>query len=400
VQYPVIVIELLLAVVVQAGSILDWKAGDMVDYQTDAVRRYRSGSNWWWAIAKPGAWIIIGVFCLSAMAAPVEPEPNPSVRAKLPEHITPQAQEAVDAGLAYLARTQGRDGAWRSNGRRGNYPVAMTSLAGLALLMNGNTTTQGPYASSVDRAARFLLGSVNDNGLIVRLGEHTSRSMHGHGFAMLFLGELYGMTEDLDRQKKIHRALSSAIDLTSRSQSRLGGWYYTPGSTNDEGSVTITQVQGLRACRNAGLAVSKEVIDQAMNYLALSVNSDGGIKYRAGRPGASRSPITAAAVCCWFNAGDYDNPMARRALKFARQEITVEKHQGHYYYAHLYLAQALYLSGPGDWAAYFPKMRDHLIRLQDSEGAWMGDYVGKVYGTAIALVILQLPYNQLPIMQR
>lgn len=319
----------------------------------------------------------------------------------LPEHITPEAQQAIDAGLAYLVRTQARDGAWRNRGAYGRYPVAMTSLAGLALLMNGNTTTQGPHAPAVDRAARFLVDSSTGMGLITNLEESEGRPMHGHGFAMLFLAELYGMTEDRDRQRQIHDVLTSAIDLTGRSQSYLGGWYYTPDSGEDEGSVTVTQVQGLRACRNAGLAVPKEVIDQAMNYLRLSARSDGGIAYRARMQGASRPPITAAAVCCWFNAGDYDNPLARRALRFARQHVTVRNPRGgHYFYAHLYLAQALYLSGPEEWDDYFPKMRDHLIRLQNDDGSWRGDYVGNVYGTAIALIILQLPYNQLPIMQR
>ena len=40
-----------------------------------------------------------------------------------------------------------------------------------------------------------------------------------------------------------------------------------------------------------------------------------------------------------------------------------------------------------------------LLAEQLSEGSWQGDGVGDVYGTAIALIILQSPYNQLPIMQ-
>ena len=46
-----------------------------------------------------------------------------------------------------------------------------------------------------------------------------------------------------------------AIVLISRSQSRDGGWLYTPDDAGDEGSVTITQVQALRACRDAGISV-------------------------------------------------------------------------------------------------------------------------------------------------
>ena len=88
--------------------------------------------------------------------------------------------------------------------------------------------------------------------------------MYGHGFSMLYLSQLLGMSEDAERDLQIKRMLNRGIDLTARAQSRLGGWIYQPTSGGDEGSVTITQVQALRSCRNAGLAVSKDVIDDAM----------------------------------------------------------------------------------------------------------------------------------------
>jgi MoxR-like ATPase len=225
----------------------------------------------------------------------------------LPPHVTPKTADAIDRGLAFLARTQGRDGAWRNRTGYGGYPVAMSALAGLALLAGGNTTTQGPYAPNVDRVTDFLLGCRTPSGLIARMDEAEGRPMYGHGFATLFLAQVYGMTEDADRQARIREVLQRAVELTGRSQSPLGGWIYMPDGGGDEGSVTITQLQALRACRNAGIAVPKEVIDRALKYLELSFRSDGGIAYRARQSGPSRPPITAAAVCCWFNCGDYDN---------------------------------------------------------------------------------------------
>lgn len=320
---------------------------------------------------------------------------------RLPQHITPKTETAIERGMQYLARAQARDGSWRNDGHYGRYPVAMSALAGMALLMGGNTPTQGKYAPQVDRTVKYLLGSATNSGLIAR-GAADARPMYGHGFTMLFLGQLYGMEEDVRRARRIKDVLDMGIQLTSRSQSRLGGWIYTPFSGGDEGSVTITQVQALRSCRNAGLAVPKEVIDAAMNYLILSLNPDGGIAYRAGQKGPSRAPITAAAVCCWFNAGQYDHPAAKRALEYAKRHIRTNAvgRQGHYFYAHLYLAQALYLAGKEEWDDYFPKMRDQLLAVQREDGSWSASHVGPTYDTAIALIILQLPYNQLPIMQR
>ena len=38
--------------------------------------------------------------------------------------------------------------------------------------------------------------------------------------------------------------------------------------------------------------------------------------------------------------------------------------------------------------------------MQQPDGSWMGDGIGQVYGTAIATIILQLPYKYLPVFQR
>ena len=65
-----------------------------------------------------------------------------------------------------------------------------------------------------------------------------------------------------------------------------------------------------------------------------------------------------------------------------------------------YMAQGLYQRGGEDWKGYYPKIRDRLIATQSTDGSWMGDMVGTTYGTAMALVALQLPYAYLPICQR
>lgn len=322
----------------------------------------------------------------------------------LPDKITPVTQQAIDRGLAYLARTQSRDGAWRHGGQWGEFPVAMTALAGLALLANGNTATQGKYAPNVSRAATFILNSARPDGLIARLDEE-ARPMYGHGFSMLFLAQLYGMEDDPDKQERIAGVLRRAVRLTARSQSAEGGWIYTPDSHGDEGSVTITQLQALRACRNAGIAVPKRAIDEALKYLEKSSLPDGGITYRADGRGGPRPPITAAAVACWYNAGEYESPLALKSLEYIKKNIGLGGNRGggvwgHYYYAHLYMSQVMWLTGPEDWEWYFPPMRDWLLDVQENDGSWEGDNAGRTYGTAVALFILQIPYGYLPILQR
>ena len=78
--------------------------------------------------------------------------------------------------------------------------------------------------------------------------------MHGHGFALMFLASVYGMITKESLRQQVGDAIRKAVTLTSQGQSGAGGWTYIPG-TGDEGSVTVTQVQALRAAHNAGFLV-------------------------------------------------------------------------------------------------------------------------------------------------
>ena len=316
-----------------------------------------------------------------------------------PPGVNARIDACVRRGAEYLVRTQNRDGSWRANGSSNGYPIAMTSLAGFALMATGSTPMRGPYAHNIRKAADFLMRHSLKSGLISILQEE-ERPMYGHGFAMLFLGEVYGMEVDLQMQRRLRRVLDKAIRLTAKSQSSYGGWNYAPGDNYDEGSVTVTQVQGLRACRNAGINVPKKVIKNAVKYIADSANADGGIRYGARFRGSSRPAITAAACAVLYNAGKYDDKMAKKAMEYAKSHISPTRSGGFHFYAQLYFAEALYQEGGKDWKSYYKEISAFMIKQQSSKGSWQGDGVGRTYGTAIAIVILSLPYARLPILQR
>ncbi len=332
----------------------------------------------------------------SASGQPVSPRP-PGMRA--------ETERAIQRGLAYLASTQRSDGSWRTHGGQGNYPVAMTSMAGIALLAGGNTPSEGPYAANVRRAVNYIVRAADRNsGLIARRGEE-QRPMYAHGFSMLFLAEVYGMETDPRLQERIRQILNRAVKLTSESQSTYGGWYYTPDSSNDEGSVTITQVQGLRACRNAGILVPAETIEQSTEYIEKSANDDGGIRYTARRGGNSLPAITAQAVASLNNAGEYEHPVGQRSMEYIRNLMrdadNTRVFRGHYSYSIFYASQAMYLSAnEDDWAWFYPMLQNDLLDTQQDNGSWEGDFVGPTYGTATAVTALALPYGYVPIFQR
>ena len=319
-----------------------------------------------------------------------------------PRGINKEIEEAIKRGLEYLARNQAQDGSWRSGGGQGGYPAAMSGLAGMALVASGSTPTRGKYYWSVRRAVEFLLKNADVNTGVISVPQEEGRSMYGHGFSTLFLASVYGMEEDAHIQERLHDVLTRAVRLIAQAQSGAGGWLYTPDSGGDEGSVTVTQVQALRACRMAGIVVDKKTIDRAVDYIKKCQNSDGGIAYSAASRGESRPAISAAGIAVLYNAGFYDDqPFVDKALKYVMKHVSpTADNTGHHYYTQLYFAQALFQRGGKDWDDYLAKFAPWLLRQQRKDGSWDGDGVGPVYGTAIALIIMQLPYALVPIYQR
>ena len=320
---------------------------------------------------------------------------------RLPKHITKESVAAVKKGLDYLAKTQAADGSWHGLPDGDHYPVAMAGLAGMAFLSNGSTSTRGAYADQVRRTTSYLVSQAQATGLIAE-GEEQGHPMYGHGFGMMFLASAYGMETRPEVRKKMEGIIKKAIQLTATGQSNLGGWTYYPGG-GDEGSVTVTQMQGLRAAHNAGFTIPKGTIENAIRYLELCKTPDGGICYSYGSGGDTRLPITAAAVCCLYSAGEYESPLADSCMNYVMEKFKSSQNEfssGHYFYLHLYASLAFYQAGDQFWDPYFPKARDNLVKQQQGDGSWNGDGVGTVFGTSLACILLQIPYKYLPIYQR
>lgn len=320
----------------------------------------------------------------------------------LPKHLTPETLRSIERGTDYLANSQHDDGSWIVGGGQA-YPVAMTGLAGTAFLAHGDSPTRGRYSRNLQASIEYLVRCATPSGLLTGPGQDNGMPMHGHGFALMFLASVYGMITKESLRRQVRDAVRKGVTLTSQGQSIHGGWTYTPGS-GDEGSVTVTQVQALRAAHNAGFLVPRAVIEEAGNYLEKCRTPEGGIAYSLGSGGGPRLPISAAAVATLYNAGQFDSPIATDCLKYVWDEFqandSFNKSGGHAYYAHLYAAQGFYMAGDEYWDAYFPVTRDHLMAQQADDGSWNGDGIGQVYGTSIATIILQLPFKYLPVFQR
>jgi squalene cyclase len=325
---------------------------------------------------------------------------NPSIAAKRKKD--PTVKRTINKALAYLAREQRRQGYWEAN--HGQYRVAMTALAANAMLCEGSTTMCGKYSKNIQDAVTYLISMSQPNGLIGYKQDY--HYTYGHGFSMLFLSQVYGEEEDVQRRKKLKDVLTRAVVFSAQAQTNRGGWGYVSakdGNNFDEGSTCITQVQGLRACRNAGIAVPEEIIKKARKYIADCTTSQGGVQYSI-RGGGARPAITAAAVAALFNAGEYNSGNVKKMMEFCKKNVwpagSRSRFFGHWHYTHYYYAQVMYRLGDKEWNKYIDQIGQEIVRKQSANGSWKEGHVGTVYTTAINATILQIDNGFLPIYQR
>ena len=324
--------------------------------------------------------------------------------------ITGPAESAIERGLGFLAAYHVRDnsGAFGTRNYRGN--AAVTSLAALAFMAAGNQPERGKHGRLVSRALRYILDLSSRGGLfpgyLVNPRATPQGPMYGHGFATLFLGEVVGTVHAQGLRDEVREKLKLALQLIVKSQNGEGGWRYHPHSREADISVTVCQIMALRSARNAGFAVPKDCVDRCIRYVKRCQNvEEGSFRYTANNGGGPPDAFarTGAGLSALYSAGVYSGPEIDKALGY----LMTKKPAGggflqpdmQYFYGHYYAAQAMWTAGGRWWTEWFPAIREELLNRQNDDGSWR-DQIDTHYATAMACIILQIPNNYLPILQK
>lgn len=314
------------------------------------------------------------------------------------ELVTAEADAAIEQGLQYMAARQREDGSFGSGRYRGN--VAVTSLCGMAFLAAGHTPGRGEYGDTVSRAVDYILSRCHESGFINDEDSQSHGPMYGHGFATLFLAEVYGMSP----RSEVHDKLDKAVKLILDTQNDEGGWRYAPQPSDADISVTVCEIMALRAARNCGIYVPKSTVDRTVEYIRACQNTDGGFRYRLNRRSESLFARSAAGVMGLYSAGIYEGEEIRKGLGYLMQFLPqgdVFRYERHYYYGHYYAVQVMWQAGGRHWRDWYPAIRDELLRRQLSNGSWPDrSNHSTEYSTGMACLVLQMPNNYLPIFQR
>ncbi len=361
---------------------------------------------------------------------------------------TPQTEDAVQAGLAWLAAHQSPDGRWSRDAFPAQCPpqdrctgvacrrtesaldAGLTALALLAFLGAGYTDADGPYADVVRGGIDALLAAQQPSG-----GFERDESMAGYcdSVATLALAEYTALT----REQRVRGALERAVARLVAGQHPLGGWDYLPGPVagRNDTSITAWMVQALHAAAAAGVVVPEETLVRAALHFVRATERDGRVRYAdAGTgfklddglrpvyrygPGMLAAGLMSTQMLGWRLDGEM--PLRQRGLvladlpseRLARGGDPTHLHCEYYWY---YGTLAMFQRGGDDWQRWNARLRDTLLPLQDrtrgaggrkrhSFGSWppygdnwglWGQMGGRVYTTAIATLTLEVYYRHTP----
>ena len=320
-----------------------------------------------------------------------------------PVRVDEKTEPIIKGALKWLASKQAPNGAWGSTDLEQQHPVAMTGYALMAFQAAGQLPNEGDYGKQVALGMQYLLDSIAPDGLMGN--KNNGQYMYGHGVATIALAELYGQTKSPAARAKLDRIVKVIVS----SQNNEGGWRYRPIAYQADISVTVLQVVGLRAAKNAGLDVPQATIDRAVEYVKKCHHPDtGGFSYQPGQsPGFAR---TAAAIYSLQVCGLYDDPLVKSGSDYLFKNFK-ESRSEWFTYGNFYAAPAQYMRGGEVWEKWYSQLKDVLVKKATVRGDvayWDptdtqldgGRNVGPVYATSVYTMILAMPYHYIPLYQR
>ncbi|MCX7591690.1 MAG: terpene cyclase/mutase family protein [Kiritimatiellae bacterium] len=331
--------------------------------------------------------------CLASLSA-VRARGTDDVFARYRERV----DEAVERGLAYLARCQNEDGSFQGQYGR---TAGIVGLCAMAFLAKGYTPLHSTYSNVVLKCVDYIVGLQDETGY---LGGNNGR-MYSHSIGTLLLCEVSGMVDE-KRQKKIDETIAKAVRLILAAQkvkrgavAHAGGWRYGPGSMDSDLSCSGWALMALRSARLNGAPVPEKAIQDAVAYVLRNCNEQTG-QFGYQDKSTYCVTLTGAGILCLELCGHHGHPVTTRAGDFLLETCHLLPRQTHAFYGVYYAAQGMFQLGGKYWQKYAEWMYDYWLPRQTPEGSWPGGNVSPVYNTAMCLLSFTVPYRQLPIYQR
>ena len=348
---------------------------------------------------------------------------------------TPGSERAVRQGLRWLSIHQSPNGLWDPYGYQrqcpsmnacpgaaakshGDLSVGVSGLVMVAYIGNGHTPTRGEFKETVARGLDALRKRQDSDGCVG--GQAGKKYMYNHALGTLALVEMYSVTGDEELKVDAERALAF---LYRTQQVRDGGWdYLAEQGRRSDTSVSGWCVLALKAAKSAGLDVPERVWKGAHDYMRGMTDPTGDVRYTTwpseidneGELEQRGVAMMAVGLASRLFLGESrKGAMVQRMAERIRLEppdpaiVTAREAYGHEMYYWYYATLAMFQMGGVHWAGWNDTTRDMVVKLQRLDGHAAGSFdpansfggreAGRVYSTAICVLILETYYRYLPI---
>ena len=348
---------------------------------------------------------------------------------------TASTERAVEMGLDFFARHQFPDGHWSldklppgleyEDPELGQYKsdTAATGLALLTYLGAGYTHLDDKHRAVVNRGIDWLIRHQQEDGdLFTPNGGSRYAWLYSHAIASIALCEAYGMTQDPELREPAARAIDFIIKAQHATK---GGWRYEPRRETDT-SVSGWMLMALKSAQMAGLEVPQEVFAKVGHWLDLAKSTKEQGRYAYNPYAANtleqregRQPslaMTSEAMLMRMYLGKRNNAselvLGANYLMENLPDVGTRSRPTRDTYYWYYATQAMFQMRGDYWTAWNDRLRPLAESSQDqfgpAAGSWhpkkpvpdrWGHAGGRLYVTAMHLLMLEVYYRHLPLFQ-
>lgn len=343
-----------------------------------------------------------------------------------------QAATTIGKGLYWLSTIQKGDGSWSLHeGYTNAAPLryrtdtGATALALLAFLGDGHYPgNRSQFQENVENGLKWLVG-VQKDGNFFDINEYGREpTYYAHSMATIAMCEAYALSQ----QSQWRQAAERGVYFLTQSQHPFrGGWKYTKQREESKGDLSVTAwaLMALHTARAAGIEVDQRVFDRASLFLDDVQEMNGArYKYEFDEPPEKVTPsMTAAGLLCrqylgWQRA----TPQLQDGIDY----LLLDEHLPQWtagrrnIYEWYYIANVLHnMEGhEGErFKEWFDPLKEMILDNQtksgkDGErGSWDPVSIkghpleraqdgGRLYMTAMCVLILETPYRHKPILAR
>ncbi|MFH1226551.1 MAG: prenyltransferase/squalene oxidase repeat-containing protein [Planctomycetota bacterium] len=349
-----------------------------------------------------------------------------------------QTEDAVLAGLIWLAKHQNPDGSWgakrfmnQCKGARCSGPgeeefdIGLTSVSLLAFTGAGYSPSSKDeyegicFGVVVKKAANFLVGIQDSQG--VYGGVKSGKFIYNQAIASYAVADLYGLIKDSPSGVIFQDAAQKGIDYLISIQNPGKAWRYQPKDGQSDTSVSGWAAMAIKSAQLAELKVDYTVFNNVKSFYDDVTNqSDGVVGYtelgsvavKANEHDPKIQPsMTAIGIMVRvFIDKSVKDPIIKKGVDRILQDLPTwnpsklgEIDYYYWFYASYCLNQFDGPDGPC-WKKWNERMKEVLVKNQHPKtdgcawGSWdpidrWGEEGSRVYSTAINCLTLEVYYR-------